>query len=105
MRSVLVLLLFAMMTFSCSGSKSGVNKVPLTMEELEVAILPGNQETTLELMYTHVPLATDRVSSETEARKKAAILDADVAQVILNYYGLTVRFWKIKEEHLYQGND
>lgn len=110
MRSLIALLLFALITYSCSGTKTGANSVPMSLEESEVKILPGNQETTLDLMYTHVPIATDHVVSELEARKKAAILDADVAQLILSYSGssrrpgLTFRFWKAKEETLYQGN-
>ena len=100
--SVLVLILFALITYSCAGTKTGANSVPLTLEELEIKFLEGNQETTLELMYTHVPVATDHVASVIEARKKAVILDADVAQLILYYsggsrrHGSTYRFWKLK---------
>jgi hypothetical protein len=83
------------------GSCAPARKITLTPEQQNVRILDGDQSTTLELMNTHISLATEELISEYAARVRAVQLKADVAQLILYYYGgtgnpYTYRFWKRK---------
>jgi hypothetical protein len=92
-------IIFLALTVTCFfNSCATSSKITLTPEQQNVQILKGDQATTLALMNTHTPLATERVRSEYEARARAVFLNADVAQLILysNYSSLTYRFWKHK---------
>lgn len=94
-----VVIIFLGVFFACQTTQS---LRALTPQELSVVFVEGNQTKTLELAKSHTPIATVSVSSEYQARIKAASLDADVAQLIAgsSYNGITsirtYRFWKRK---------
>jgi len=91
-----------LLAISLIGACKTTAPIILTPEQKAVIILSGNQSTTLELMNTHTSVATEQVTSEYNARVRAVILNADVAQLIAqethNGYitSLTYRFWKKK---------
>jgi len=66
-----------------------------------VRIANSDQATTLELMKTHEEVKTEKHSSLNNARSRAVLLDADVAQVIFREttntsQSITIRFWRKK---------
>jgi hypothetical protein len=85
---------------SSCGTTSKITST-LTPEQQNVRIMNGDQTTTLDLMNTHISVATEQLISEYAARVRAVQLKADVAQLIVYYYGgagnpYTYRFWKRK---------
>ncbi|MFC0876359.1 hypothetical protein ACE01N_07175 [Saccharicrinis sp. FJH2] len=93
-------ILFLTATFSFVYSCKS-KKVPLTPEELNIEVRPGDQETSLQLYMMYIPIATETIYTENQARTRAVQLDADVIQFIYRNYsgnGITYRFWRKKND-------
>ncbi len=74
----------------------------LTEAESNINIVAGNQTMTLNLMKTHVEMATKTFNSILDARKHALSIGADTAQQLYvdrkqKGTEYTFRFWKKKE--------
>jgi Na+-transporting NADH:ubiquinone oxidoreductase subunit NqrC len=95
-------ILFLVVICFIGGCRVQAPALTLTPEQQAVKIVSGNQATTLELMNTHISLTSEQVQSEYQARVRAVVLNADVAQLIIYEYSdaitstYTYRFWKKK---------
>ncbi len=79
----LLYILFITITLSVSCSQSDKISSTLSPTEERIGVVGPSQAVTLELMETHRPIATRVVSNESEARRVAEGLGADVIQLIL----------------------